>query len=237
VIAAVAYGALVGSYFGLAPAPDSVLSILKVMDINDFDGMMRVALGVGAAHVVLANVMVAWNRRRSPVAVASIGWIAVISGGMALLLLPSPTARAPWVVAAAGGLAVLLFSSERRLEKPADLLWRMLDGLKGLTDVTAAFGDVLSYLRLFALGLSSASLAVTFNALASQAVAEVAGIGWLFAFGILVLGHALNLILAVMSGVVHGMRLNLIEFYRWGINGEGNPFRAFRTKETLTWTH
>jgi V/A-type H+-transporting ATPase subunit I len=236
VAASVVYGVLVGSYFGWAPA-NSFLATVKLLDINDFDSMMRLAIVVGVAHVVLANAMVAWKRRRSPVALASVGWVAAIAGGLVLLLGGDLQAVGPWVVVVAGGLAVLLFSSERNLRTPMDALWRILEGLMALTGVTSAFGDVLSYLRLFALGLSSASLAITFNGLAGQAIDSVPGIGWIFGLGILMLGHMLNLILAVMSGVVHGMRLNLIEFYKWGINGEGSPFRAFRIKETITWTH
>lgn len=63
-----------------------------------------------------------------------------------------------------------------------------------------------------------------------------AGIGLLLGLIILAVGHALNLVLAVVSGVVHGLRLNLIEFYNWGINEEGHPFHAFRKKETVSWT-
>jgi V/A-type H+-transporting ATPase subunit I len=48
---------------------------------------------------------------------------------------------------------------------------------------------------------------------------------------ILLVGHALNLALGVMSGVVHGLRLNFIEFYDWALSGEGYPFKAFRKKE------
>ena len=117
-----------------------------------------------------------------------------------------------------------------------NLLLRFLDGLKGVSGITTAFGDVLSYLRLFALGLASASLAVTFNDLASQAMGAGAGIGLLLGLVILAAGHALNLVLAVVSGVVHGLRLNLIEFYHWGVNEEGYPFHAFRKKETVSWT-
>ena len=64
----------------------------------------------------------------------------------------------------------------------------MLDGLQGLSNVTKIFGDVLSYLRLFALGLASASLALTFNDLARQVAAEVPGLGLLFAILILLVG-------------------------------------------------
>ena len=69
----------------------------------------------------------------------------------------------------AGLALVLLFSSARPVRKKAtDVLWRGLDGFQALTGVSKAFGDVLSYLRLFALGLSSASLAVTFNQLGTD---------------------------------------------------------------------
>ena len=48
---------------------------------------------------------------------------------------------------------------------------------------------------------------------------------------VLVLGHTLNLTLGIISGVVHGLRLNLIEFYKWSVFEEGSAFRAFRKKE------
>ena len=48
---------------------------------------------------------------------------------------------------------------------------------------------------------------------------------------LLLIGHVLNLVLAVVSGVVHGLRLNLIEFLGWGIADEGRPFEPFSMKE------
>jgi V/A-type H+-transporting ATPase subunit I len=110
-------------------------------------------------------------------------------------------------------------------------LLRLLDGVRALTGVTRVFGDVLSYLRLFALGLASASLALTFNDLARQA-GQVQGMGLLFAILILLVGHLLNLLLALMSGVVHGLRLNYIEFYNWALSGEGYAFQPFKKKES-----
>jgi V/A-type H+/Na+-transporting ATPase subunit I len=48
---------------------------------------------------------------------------------------------------------------------------------------------------------------------------------------IFMLGHLLNFALAIMSGLVHGLRLNFIEFYHWGLSQEGYPFRTFRKQE------
>jgi V/A-type H+-transporting ATPase subunit I len=97
--------------------------------------------------------------------------------------------------------------------------------------VTKLFGDVLSYLRLFALGLASSTLALTFNDLARSAADSIPGLGILVGLVIILTGHVINLTLAVLGGLVHGLRLNLIEFLSWGGTGEGYPFRAFRSKD------
>ena len=99
-----------------------------------------------------------------------------------------------------------------------------------MTRIIAAFGDVLSYLRLFALGLASASLAIAFNGMAADTREAVPGVGLLAALIILVIGHSLNLLLAVASGVIHGLRLNVIEFFNWGLPEEGPLFRPFKKK-------
>ena len=103
---------------------------------------------------------------------------------------------------------------------------RPVDGLMGLTNVSKAFGDALSYLRLFALGLASGQLAIIFNQLASD-VSQVRGVGLLLGMLVFLLGHGLNLVLAIVGGVVHGLRLNCIEFFSWSLNEEGRPFQAF----------
>jgi len=53
------------------------------------------------------------------------------------------------------------------------------------------------------------------------------GVGLFFSLLILLLGHSLNIMLCIMSGVVHGLRLNFIEFFNWSVSDEGYPFKAF----------
>lgn len=231
--ATVVYGIIVGSYFGLPPTDGSLLASLKFLDVTDFDTMMRLSVLIGAGHLMLAICMSAWVRRRRPTALGKLGWVGIILGGLALWLFGREGASA-----ALGGLCVvvgsgliLFFSSDRPTEKPQDWAWRLLDGLKGLTGVMGAFGDVLSYLRLFALGLASSSLAITFNDLARSVADAAPGLGLLAALLILIIGHLLNLALGLMSGVVHGLRLNYIEFYKWGLPEEGVLYRPFSRKE------
>ena len=229
----IVYGVMVGSYFGLTPPQGSFPERLHILDINDFDTMMRVSILVGALHVCLANAMLAWARLGSRSAISRFGWIAAIVGGT-VLWLSGMTGRgliAGTALIVAGAGLILLFTSDRPVRKPVDRAFQLVDGIRGLGRVMNAFGDVLSYMRLFALGLASASLALTFNDLAAGARNALPGLGVLVGGLILVLGHTLNLTLGVMSGVVHGLRLNFIEFYNWGLPEEGTAFRRFARKE------
>lgn len=235
IAASVIWGVLVGSYFGLAPPPESWLYRFKVFDLNDFDVMMKLSVSIGAIHIAMANlqmVILWWGDRKAGV---HLGWIVVLIGGMAIWLGTTgdiSAASAPGGLLLALGLAVIFyFSGSHPVDSVKGLMLRLLEGSLALTNITRIFGDVLSYLRLFALGLASASLALTFNDLARQASDSSEGLGLLSAILILLVGHALNLVLAIISGVVHGLRLNYIEFYNWGLSGEGYPFRAFRKKE------
>ncbi|MCG7519773.1 V-type ATP synthase subunit I [Ruegeria sp. Ofav3-42] len=231
--ATILYGVLVGSYFGVSPSEGSVWAKFKILDLNNFGAMMMVSIVVGVLHLVLANALAAraaWGQRK---AIANLGWIAALIGGFVLWLgymkgsSPIPGA----VLMGVGVLAIVWFSSNRVINKPTDWLWRLIEGLQSLAGAMGAFGDVLSYMRLFALGLASASLAITFNDLAVSVMQSLKGLGILLALLILIIGHVLNFALAMMSGVVHGLRLNYIEFFKWGLPDEGIVFRPFARKE------
>jgi V/A-type H+/Na+-transporting ATPase subunit I len=255
VTATILYGVVAGSYFGMTlPGLDRLQWRINGEPlVKDRDAMMLISITIGVLHLTLANLITAWRNWGRSQALSSLGWAFVFLGGLIFgLAWPDPSPVAEWVAqqlnqssaavqagmanaglgAIIGGLvAVLLFSSTRPLftTRISDWVWRILDGLQGLTNVTRAFGDTLSYLRLFALGLASTQLAVTFNDLARGAL-EVPGLGILLAILILLVGHGINLVLGVMGGVVHGLRLNCIEFFNWSLTDEGYPFRAFCKK-------
>ncbi len=96
--------------------------------------------------------------------------------------------------------------------------------------VSGLLGDVLSYIRLFALGLAGGILGNVFNALALQAGGALPGwIGWLPTLLIMVFGHALNFALCLISSVVHPMRLTFVEFYKnAGFEGGGKEYKPFK---------
>ena len=236
----VVYGILAGSYFGLTPTAASLPGKLQILQFDDFDAMIRLSIVIGAVHVALANTMRAMYQTRWRDRYVPIAWIAVIAGSLFLWLFgygegANALARyASIALMAAGATGVFVFGAKRKVDSFRNAVLRIVGGLLSLTNATKVFGDVLSYLRLFALGLASASLAITFNQLANDVAAAAPGAGLLFKILILVLGHSLNLALAIISGVVHGLRLNFIEFFNWGMDEEGYPFRPFHKKEAET---
>ncbi|MBX3435676.1 MAG: V-type ATP synthase subunit I [Pirellulales bacterium] len=235
--ATIVFGSMTGSYFGLAPRPDSTLGRLRVLDFAARGQMMGLSILIGVGHLSLANLVTAWRARHSLRALGSIGWVLMMIGALMaaaeLLATPWGATVAPWGkgLVVLGVAAVLLFSSDRPLKaaRLRDWLGRVVDGVSALTGITKLFGDVLSYLRLFALGLASGQLAVTFNELASH-MAEKRGLGLLLASVILIAGHGINLALGLMGGVVHGLRLNCIEFFNWSLTEEGRPFEPYQKK-------
>jgi V/A-type H+-transporting ATPase subunit I len=234
--AGVIYGVMVGSYLGVSPAEGALLSQVKILDMMDFNTMMMLSIVIGVLHLVVANAATAWHGRRSLQALVPTSWIFIFLGGLSIYL-GSSGGEATSFLKIPGGIAIVLglvtvvcFTSVE-----GSILRRLLQGLQGLTRLSNAFGDSLSYLRLFALGLASASLASTFNDLAGQVREAVPGIGLLFGLVIVILGHGMNFVLSLSSGVIHGLRLNLIEFLNWSISEEGYPFKAFARKEKTSW--
>jgi len=93
--------------------------------------------------------------------------------------------------------------------------------------VTGVFGDMLSYIRLFALGISSSILGLVFNQISIQFL-SIKYFGWIPFIALLLVGHGLNIFLACLGAFVHPMRLTFVEFYKnAGFNGGGKQYKPF----------
>ena len=118
--------------------------------------------------------------------------------------------------------------------KPSELKTRGAElGMLPL-NIMSALGDIISYVRLFAVGLASVKVAENFNSMATGLVAGADAI-WLKALmsvamvAILVVGHGLNLAMAGLSILVHAVRLNTLEFSNHkGVSWSGYAFNPFR---------
>lgn len=129
------------------------------------------------------------------------------------------------------GLALLfLFNSPKK-----NLLVNILSGIWLLYNVvTGFFGDILSYIRLFALGVSSAILGFVINSIGQQMLG-IKILGPVIFFVFMVLGHTLNIALGALSGFVHPLRLTFVEFFKnAGFAGPGLEYKPFGNKKIKT---
>lgn len=97
------------------------------------------------------------------------------------------------------------------------LIQHRLGGLGEIMNIIGVFADVMSYLRLYALSLAGVIMATTFNQIAASTPIYIG-------FFIVLVGHTVNLTLALMGGVIHGLRLNFIEWYHYSFEGSGKKF-------------
>lgn len=122
------------------------------------------------------------------------------------------------------GLALILFFNKpgrNPLKNVGGGLWALYNVVSGF------FGDILSYIRLFALGVSSSILGVVINSVGSEMLG-IAVIGPVVYLIFMILGHSLNLALSTLSGFVHPLRLTFIEFYgNAGFEGAGTEYKPF----------
>ena len=104
------------------------------------------------------------------------------------------------------------------------LMKKKWGALHELTNAIQVFADVLSYLRIYALALAGMIMASTFNDLGMRA-------GIFGGFFIILIGHITNLSLTIMSGVIHGLRLNFLEWYHYSFEGGGRLFDPLRIRK------
>lgn len=211
-----AWGALSGNWFGLeglATAPG--LAWLVMPGLNAFDAasqsvVMGVCFLIGASHLSAAHLTVAFHRRHSSSALCQVGWALVVWGAffvVRFLVLEIPIPAFTYGLLAVGAGFAALFAQPDR-----GFVHGIAIGLGRLPlRLMSCFGDLISYIRLFAVGMATLAVAASFNEIA-------AGFGWenpaaaLLAVLVLVLGHGINLAMAALSVVVHGVRLNMLEF-------------------------
>ncbi len=214
------YGVFVGSYFGVAPPDASLLAHFQLFDLNHFDQMMTLSLLVGIAHLGLA-LFVKFRFHTGSEKWMSFSWLWLLICAATYVTTDQLSSIYAMVITPLIWAAISMSYGQSTLN-------RIQLFFSPFMQLSKLFGDVLSYMRLFALGLASASLAMTFNQLSLDVREAFPGMGVLLSVLILLVGHLLNFALAIMGGVVHSMRLNCIEFFNWALNKEGYPFNPFK---------
>ena len=240
----VAVGLIMGTFFGInlyeaAWVPAGLKKIMIVGDMSVggalYSKQMVLSLGIGVLHICLAMLTKAvWAVKRNGFkhSLGTLGWTLLIVGsviGLSIGLsgLISETAMKFLLIGigAISALGIFIFNKWGRnpLVNIGSGLWDTYNMASGL------MGDVLSYVRLYALGLSGGMLGQTFNLIADMVKGTDPTWQWIPFVLILLVGHVLNLGLCALGAFVHPLRLNFVEFFKnAGYEGQGVEYNPVR---------
>ena len=239
-------GIILGTFFGINLAeaswvPDWLKKCMITGEIAGYSAQMVLAIGIGIFHICLAMTVkaVCYTRRFGFKAnISTWAWLLLIIAGiitaaMALLgVISEPVTK--WIVIATGivsGLGIFIFNTPGRnpLINVGAGLWDTYNMATGL------LGDVLSYIRLYALGLAGGMLGGAFNNLGMMLHdgIPVPGLDWLGFAVIVLLGHALNLAMSCLGAFVHPLRLTFVEYFKnSGYEGRGKAYNPLTRNNT-----
>jgi V/A-type H+/Na+-transporting ATPase subunit I len=227
------WGAVTGTWFGAkAIAELWFLNPLIVRSISSFaednqNLMIFICFTIGIVHLTIAHIIVGLRILNSLKALSELGWILVlwalyfIAG---LLVIGRPMPGYTLYLLFAGTVLLLCFSEPQR-----NIFKSIGSALTNIPlKIISSFADIVSYLRLFAVGYATVVLASTFNTMAMDIGFNSFISSILLAF-ILVFGHALNIVLGFMAVIVHGIRLNMLEFSgHMGMSWSGKEYAPFK---------
>ena len=240
-------GLFLGTFFGMSIleaswAPEWLKSLcvdgwFPDGKIAGFPAQMVLAVGIGVFHICLAMVVktIGFTKRfgfRSTI--STWGWTLLIVGGIILTVLGMMEVLGPeamkWSVialAVVSCLGIFIFNTPGRnpLMNIGSGLWDTYNMVTGL------LGDVLSYIRLYALGLAGGMLGNAFNIMGTMILdIPVPGINWVFCIVILIFGHVLNLAMSCLGAFVHPLRLTFVEYFKnSGYEGTGKFYNPLTT--------
>lgn len=234
-LAAIIVGTCTGSFFGIALADVPALSKVKDYFVSS-DNLMTFSIVIGLVQIIFGKTVAAFKMKAQKgvkYSIAPFAWVFVITAlalafGLPMLNLQLPeTVKTVFIGIAVIGLVVAyLYNSPGKniFLNFGTGLWNTYNMASGL------LGDTLSYIRLFAIGLSGAILGGVFNQLA---VDMTEGMNIVLRavcmLLILLVGHAINIGLCTISSLVHPLRLIFVEYYKNAeFEGGGKEYRPFK---------
>ena len=227
-------GTILGTFFGISLAgaswvPDWLKRCMITGKVAGYDAQMVLAIGIGVVHICLAMVVkaIGYTKRFGlKTTISTWAWLILILGGLvtAGLALAGVIDEnvTKWIVIVVGvisGLGIYVFNTPGRnpLINIGAGIWDTYNMVTGL------LGDVLSYIRLYALGLAGGMLGGAFNNLAYMAFDGMPIVANYIAFVVIILfGHTLNLAMSCLGAFVHPLRLTFVEYFKnSGYEGKG----------------
>ena len=242
-------GALFNTFFGAAltdwnlPEWMNSLIISGKWDGTAYDKTMVIALLVGMFHICFAMVVKAIGstvRYGFKNSLSAWGWLLLVGGSVTVAtlnylgVLDMETSKMAYMgIGGVSAVGIFILNDIRRnvFMNVGAGLWDTYNMATGL------MGDLLSYLRLYALGLAGGMLGGVFNDLGMQLRDALGGFlfgipGWICFALIFVAGHGLNIALSCLSGYVHSIRLTFVEYFKnSGYDGKGVEYNPFSSKK------
>ena len=226
-LSTIVWGVLSGTYFGIAKEalPTCLSAIPTVSWLGNNDNIMFLCFLIGACHISLARIWNAVLLAPSIKMLGEIGWLGVtwsmfmIVCGIVVGWFTQPD-WTWWLLGGSAGVILIPLVADIKHE-----------GIKiGMLplNIISAMGDIISYVRLFAVGLASVKVAENFNSMALgldlPLVVRIIAMS-----AILLVGHGLNLAMGSLSILVHAVRLNTLEFSNAkGITWSGQAYNPFK---------
>jgi V/A-type H+-transporting ATPase subunit I len=240
----VVWGAITGNWFGyqtlseIPPFSWMVVPALNSWDPRSSEVVKHFTFIIGTIHLSIAHT---WNflreLKKKPLirAFTQLGWLSMVLGlyflVLNLVLDPNKYPVPPFAVYMIGGgvITVLLLGQQE-----GNFIKGVLKGLGNFITTflnsISVFADIISYIRLFAVGLASIKIAESFNTMAQGIMTNPIGI--VAGILIIVLGHGLNMAMSGLSVIVHGVRLNMLEFSNHlGLEWSGFAYKPFSERE------
>lgn len=234
-------GAILGTFFGVSlfdleiPAKLKEFMIVGKIGETTYDKQMLLALIIGAVHICIAMTVKAVGqtvRFGFKESLSAWGWLLLVvgficTGGLSFFKIISEDVST-WAFIVIGGVSAIGIYLLNNIHRNVFVnigagVWDTYNMATGL------MGDILSYIRLYALGLAGGMLGGVFNQLAFM-VNDAAGpaLGWLFCGLILIFGHTLNIAMSCLSAFVHPLRLTFVEYFKnSGYEGKGEAYKPF----------
>ncbi|MFP4547324.1 MAG: V-type ATPase 116kDa subunit family protein [Fidelibacterota bacterium] len=247
-ITTITWGTITGNWFGSAVVsgfpPMKALTIPQIatfpelfpgQEIDAQSKIMFICFVLALVQLGLANIMNFMNEFPSLKSYSHLGWLSLM-GGLFFLVLnlvlgqDMPQGGIAQILIYGGLGGIIVFGAQ---EKGKSFVKGLLGGLGGafntFLDSISSFSNIISYIRLFAVGMASVAIASSFNEIAAPMLK-----GFALPAGILVLliGHGLNIVMGMLSVIVHGIRLNVLEFSgQLGIEWSGYKYKPFKDKK------
>ncbi|MDD5764748.1 MAG: V-type ATPase 116kDa subunit family protein [Candidatus Marinimicrobia bacterium] len=243
----IGWGTITGNWFGAVqiaglplfkaltiPQLANFPELFPDLTVNPQQKVMLVCFVVAVVQLGLANIMNFINNLPHLKAMGNLGWFGVTAGVFLVVLklvlgFPLPSFTVSLIVCSV--LAVIVFmKQEKGISFLKGVALGLGDAFTTFLNVISSFSNIISYIRLFAVGMAGVAIATSFNQIAIPMLK-----GFTFPAGILVLivGHGLNIVMSILSVVVHGIRLNILEFSgQLGMEWTGYNYEPFKEKNT-----